>query len=70
MGSGGEAPERAADAGEGMEITSHNSSNSTEISRRSLIFIEHNASHTKHYTVVKKITIINLHEEHEHKCLE
>lgn len=36
-----------SDVGAGMEITSHNSSYRTEISRRSLIFIEHNTSPTK-----------------------
>lgn len=47
VGSGGEVPDRAADVSEGMEITSHSSNYRTEISRRSLIFIEHNTSHTK-----------------------
>ncbi len=50
VGSGEEVPDRAADVSEGMEITSHNSNDRTEISRRSLIFIEHNTSHTKHNT--------------------
>lgn len=50
MGSGEEVPARAADVSEGIEITFHNSNNRTEISRRSLIFIEHNTSHTKHNT--------------------
>lgn len=41
VGSGGEVPDRDADVSEGMEITSHNSNDRTEISRRSLIFSEH-----------------------------
>lgn len=44
VGSGRELPERAADVSEGMEITFHNSNNCTEISRTSLIFIEHNTA--------------------------
>lgn len=48
VGSGEEVPARAADASKRMEITFHNSNNHTKISRRSLIFIEHNTSHAKH----------------------
>lgn len=49
MGSGGgEVSERAADVSQGMEITSPNSSDRYEISRRSLIFIGHITYKTQH----------------------
>lgn len=63
-GSGGEVPERAADVSEGMEITSNNSNNCSEISRRSLIFIEHNTSHTKHTTLTG---VVKLKKKPNHK---
>lgn len=45
----GEVPESAADVSQGMEITFHNNYNRTEISRRSLIFIERNTLLSKHW---------------------
>lgn len=41
---------RAADVSKGMEITFHYSGNHTEISRRSLIFIEHRTHHMQNIT--------------------
>lgn len=46
VGSGGEMPERPADVGEGMEITSITAA-ITSRTRGSLIFIEHNTPYRK-----------------------
>lgn len=70
-GDGGEVPERAVDAGEGMEITFHSRNNHTEVFRKSLIFIDCITLHQKHNTRVlgeqkkNQNTVRNLHEVHK-----